>query len=134
MMPRISEDQFAKITKPREKRTRKPDTRPLEKDVQAAVKSYLHRLGALPIRVNSGAMTAEHNERKRFIRFTSEPGCSDIIVCLDGYFIAVECKRVGEVATAAQLAFGKKVQDAGGVFLVVSSVDQLREGLKAVGL
>ena len=109
--------------------------KPLESGVQSACRDWLRLFGAAVIRVNSGGMKIG----KRFVRFNSEPGCSDLLVCLPGgRFAAVEVKRPGRDTTAPkrkakQEAFRRMVRAAGGLEIVVRSVDELRAALKAEG-
>jgi hypothetical protein len=55
---------------------------PLEKDVLRSIKQYLEAAGCLVVRVNSGAMRGSHNGKRWFMRFTSEPGTSDLVCCV----------------------------------------------------
>jgi Holliday junction resolvase len=47
-------------------------------------------------------------------------GIPDIIVCHKGKFIAIECKAKNNTATALQEAELKKIEDAGGIAVVVN--------------
>lgn len=124
---------------------------PLEKDVQAAVLDYLRLFGAFAIRVNSGAFAGEHNGKKRFVRFNSEPGCSDLLSVLPGgrsaswgRFAAWECKRPGFKHRPAepgekldkdrrrieeQAEFLASVRQRGGIGAFVTSIDDVRRVL-----
>lgn len=98
--------------------------KPKERDIQAQVIQYLKLAGCRVIRVNSGATVVG----KRFIRFNSEAGCSDLIVCLpDGKFAAVEVKRPGNKATPEQISFIESIQRCNGYAWVVQSVEMVRE-------
>ena len=86
------------------------------------------------IRVNSGAAMIEG----RYVRFNSEDGCGDLIVCLPGgRFCSVEAKRPGgrtdPVRAARQAAHRQRVRKSGGLALVVSSLDELLAELTAAG-
>lgn len=70
----------------------------------------------------------------------SEVGVSDLLCCLDGVFIAVEVKApqsyggsvgraVTEGPTLKQLAFLRRVENAGGMAAVCASVEQFLETL-----
>jgi len=93
-----------------------------ETDLVRQVKSYLELNGALAVRVNSGAFGGVYKGRKRFVRLNSEPGCSDLLACWDGIFLAVECKMPGERPTPAQAAFLDLVRKRGGIAGVVSDL------------
>lgn len=57
----------------------------------------------------------------------STNGVSDIIVCLDGLFIAIECKAGTKTATELQKLFLNRVEDNGGLAVVINetNVDEL---------
>lgn len=84
---------------------------PLEKDIQAAVKNALavHPEVDRVYRVNSGAHVAGHGESRRFIRYHTIEGMTDLLVLLhprhgtrQGY---IEIKRPGEKPSEKQTAF-----------------------------
>lgn len=100
-------------------------TDPLEKEIQKQVMDYLWLVGAVPIRINSGAFGGEYKGKKRFVRANSEPGCSDILACYRGRFLAIEVKRQKTATTEKQKAFLDKVDRAGGRAWVVRSVDDI---------
>lgn len=103
---------------------------PSEKEIQAVCLDWLRAWGAFPIRTNSGAVKV----KDRFVRFNSAPGCSDSLVCLPGgRFAAVEFKRPGNAATDLQGGFLDDVRRRGGLGLVVTGLDDLREKLAAAG-
>jgi Holliday junction resolvase len=56
-------------------------------------------------------------------------GIPDIIGCLDGYFIAIECKAGKGKTTALQERELTRIQNAGGYALVVNetNINQLQE-------
>ena len=95
---------------------------PKESAVQKSILRYLTLRGALPVRVNSGAAKADD----RFVRFNGSPGCSDILACYRGRFLALEVKRDGKgKPTDLQSSFIGEVVRAGGVALVVWEVGQV---------
>lgn len=104
---------------------------PRESLIVHACLQWLGLMGYVAWRSNSGAVTAEHNGRKRFIRFNSAPGMADICAVQprSGRFVAIECKRVGGEATERQRAFLTEIERVGGIAVVVHSVDELREAL-----
>lgn len=65
-----------------------------------------------------------------------ERGVPDLIVCLDGKFVGIEVKaaRAGVRVSAEQLAQGEGIRNAGGVWLVTHSVDDLERKLMEEGL
>ena len=103
-----------------------------EKSIQDDLRDYLTlTLGALVIRTNSGAFKGD---RGNYFRANDQPGCSDLIVCLRGSFIACECKKKGGRLTDKQAAFLDRVRRAGGLGIVVDSKAALISALRAAGL
>jgi hypothetical protein len=105
-----------------------------EKDIQKQLVEYLTLCGGLVIRTNSGGMRAKNRDgSERFVRFNSQEGCADLIVCLNGQFIAVEVKRPGNQPTAKQEAFAERVRRSNGVSIVATSVEDLQRQLTIHG-
>lgn len=105
---------------------------PLERDIQAAVLSYLQhdRRVALAGRINSGAHVAGEGRDRRFIRYHTLRGCPDILGMLrGGTLLAVEVKRPGQHPTEDQAAFLERVREAGGCAAVVRSIEDARRAL-----
>ena len=77
-------------------------------------------------RQNVGAATLPG----RFIRYGA-PGQSDVLAVQrpSGRLIAVECKRPGRKPTAAQQAFLDGVNRAGGIAILATCVDDVRQAL-----
>lgn len=111
--------------------------RPLERDVQRDVLTYLRTVRRIPVvRVNSGAAVFGQGRSRRFVRFADHVGIADVIglVPPTGRFLSVEVKRPGGHATPAQLAWQDLVRESGGVALVVTGVEDLIAQLAAHGL
>lgn len=107
---------------------------PLERDILAACLQLLSMRGVFAWRNNSGAVTAAHKGKRRFVRFGGAPGASDILGVLpDGRFLAVECKRPGNRPTAEQQSFLDAVSRLGGAAVWVTSVAELQEFLTEAG-
>lgn len=102
---------------------------PLEKEIQKQILAWLRLHGATAIRVNSGAFGGEYKGKKRFIRANDTRGCSDVLCCWRGRFVAIEVKRPGEKPTIDQVAFLQGVQRSGGLAFVASSVDDVENYL-----
>lgn len=126
MSARITDRQYRAAVDSRVTLKRCRKAKPLEKEVQASIMAYLESVGAYAIRINSGAMPGEYKGKRRFIRFTSRPGCSDILACWRGRFVAIECKRPGNHCTFAQQQFLADVRRAGGIALAAVCVDDVR--------
>lgn len=112
-----------------------------EKRVQNKIFMWLVESGALVIRVNSGAIShSSPGKRKRFIRFVmwralgtvlSSAGVSDLIACLNGQFVAIECKAPGKLnnVSPAQHKFLTMVNQAGGLGVVADDLQIVKERL-----
>jgi hypothetical protein len=98
----------------------------------AQLKQYLELAGALVIRVNSGAFAGSHNGKKWFVKLNSEPGCSDLLACYRGRFVALEVKRPGKKATPEQESFLAAVEAAGGLAAVVTGIEDVQQLLDCV--
>lgn len=112
---------------------RKPDLRPLEKTNQKAILSYLRNevRCTWAVRVNSsGVKLPGRGGKAGFYRSNDRPGCPDILACVWGWFVAIECKREGEVPTVEQLACHADIERAGGVVIVATGVQDVQEWIE----
>lgn len=106
-----------------------------EADLQRNILQLLRLKGILAWRQNQGGLKAEYHGKKRFVRFASMPGISDIIGVLPGgRFLAIEVKRPGEVPTVEQTAFLDMVRANGGFVVIATSLDGVIRKLEEVGL
>jgi hypothetical protein len=103
---------------------------PRETDLIKACLQLLQARGVLAWRTNAGALKIG----RRFLRFHSIDGVSDILGCLrDGRFLAVEVKLPGREPTVAQAAFLRAIQMAGGLAALVTDLRQLETILEREG-
>lgn len=90
----------------------------LEKTVKAAVRKRLKEIGAYQfwaVQMGYGEQTL------------------DVLCSVQGWFVAIECKRPGAKPTKLQLLTMQKISDAGGLVYVVDNleaVDRMMEELK----
>ena len=92
-----------------------------EHAIQILSNAMARARGAVVIRVNSGGNITKRGGHIAL----AEKGTSDTVMCFCGKFIAVEYKDTGKHATAEQSEFGKMVNRAGGIFLVIDDPDKL---------
>jgi hypothetical protein len=106
-----------------------------EADILQACLTWLKLHGVFCWRQNQGAIAGEYNGRRRFLRFTSMQGVSDILGLLPptGRLLAVECKRKGKKPTPEQAAFLDIIRQCGGVALCAHDIDELEQGLVSAG-
>ena len=100
-----------------------------EAEIVKSILAYLKLHGAFVWRQNSGAMTGEYKGKRRFVKFQTQKGMSDIIGIWRGQFLAIEVKRKDGKATAQQNAFLDSVNHYGGIGFVARSIDDVRKGL-----
>src|SRR4051812_18906242 len=102
------------------------DVTETETDLVFRCLALLKHRGVFAWRQNQGAMKKRDDHGVRTIRFTSINGVSDIIGVLpDGRFLAVECKRPGNVPSEDQQDFLDAVRRRGGIALVIYDVEDL---------
>ena len=94
-----------------------------EKDIQNAILHYLQLRWHFHWRNNTGAFKAEHGS---FVRFGT-PGSPDIFVLKDGLLIGIEVKTPEGRVSKDQEAFGKRMELAGGKYLVARSVEDVMD-------
>jgi hypothetical protein len=104
-----------------------PSVRVTEADVMRDIDQVLSAYHIFHWRNNTGVTRIG----RRFIRF-GYPGSSDWLgICRDGRFLAVECKRPRDGRlTEKQRDFLACINNAGGVAVVVTGVDDLLKKLK----
>lgn len=120
-----------------------------EAEVQKQVIHYLFLLGAVPIRINSGGRQwTDRQGKERFFSFNNQKGCSDLLVCLKGRFVAIEVKGPKEplempnakayskkrLHLEEQKLFMEQIRKAGGVAFFVRSIVELESNLREHGL
>lgn len=108
---------------------------PLEADIQSAILRALkvHPAVAWAGRFNSGAQVIGEGKARRFVRFSTVKGLSDIVgQLMDGRFLAIEVKRPSGKVTDEQQAFLSMVQKSNGVAFVARSVQQVWDQLDGV--
>lgn len=106
--------------------TRGPSNRGTTVASNALVKAcleYLHLRGIFAWRVNNTPIYDE--KRKRFRAMNSIKGVPDIIGILRGQWLGVECKSGKAVLSKDQREFRRRVEEAGGLYIVARSVADL---------
>lgn len=104
-----------------------------EAAVQAAILDWLAVRHILAFRMNTGAMSAEHNGKKRFMRFGT-PGMADVLafphVEQAGRWTAIpcwiECKAEKGKQSPLQNSFQKQVEDDGHWYIVARSTEDVQ--------
>lgn len=79
---------------------------------------------------NTGAL---FNRAGRLVRY-GFPGSPDILACINGRMIGIECKVGRDRLSAAQTRFHAALELAGGVYIIARSIDDVAARLKGEGL
>ena len=95
-----------------------------EQDLVNSIIDYIHLKGGVATRINSGMVLVDRRlEGKQRVFRGAPAGTSDILACVNGRYIAIECKLPGNKPTDLQRDYLARVEEAGGFALVVSSID-----------
>lgn len=95
-----------------------------EQDLVNQIIEYLRLSGACAIRINSGVQVIQGAAGRRVFR-GAPAGTSDIIACVNGRFLAVECKLEGNKPTPAQSDFLDGIRQRGGLAIVAYSLEDV---------
>jgi len=87
-----------------------------EHDLQTRIIQMITDRGGVATRVNSGGAISKRGGRIKL----AEAGTSDIIACYRGQYLAIEVKYGAEKPSEKQLAFGARVEAAGGWFITTN--------------
>lgn len=87
-----------------------------EAEIKKKIKDYLKEIGAFWSAIKGGAH--------------SKPGDPDLVVCYKGKFIGIEAKTQTGVQSPMQKLREQQIKDAGGIYILARSVDDVKEGLK----
>ena len=119
-----------------------------ESDIQRSILDYLAAKHIMAFRMNTGAMSAEHNGKKRFMRFGT-PGMADILAFRTiGEFVVtardtvlletityrgvpaslptwIECKAPKGKQSELQKSFQQQVELEGHIYILAHSLDDV---------
>lgn len=103
-----------------------------EQDLVNQLLTYLRLKKCKVWRQNQGGM---YDAKRRFVRFCSQPGISDIVGVLpNGRFIAVEAKVSGKKPQPHQKAFLDSINAIGGFAVCIHSLDEMQSALANEGI
>lgn len=92
-----------------------------ESAIQAQIIQYLSLKGIFHYRNNSGGFKDANNHFYRF----GAVGSPDIICVVEGRFVGIEVKAPGGKQSDHQISFQKRLEGAGGRYVLVYSLDEL---------
>ncbi len=96
-----------------------------ESAIQAQILQYLTLKGIFHYRNNSGGFKDANNHFYRF----GALGSPDIICVVKGQFVGIEVKASGGKQSDHQISFQKRLEAAGGRYLLIYSLEDLIEAL-----
>lgn len=91
-----------------------------EQKIKKQIKDYITRIGGFWSIVQGGPY--------------SKPGDPDLICCVDGRYVGIEAKTPTGKPTELQLQRGREIEQAGGIWILARSVEDVRDGLIARGI
>jgi hypothetical protein len=106
------------------RKTTKGSVKPLETAIQKSICDYLSARKHFFWRQNTGGMFRDG--RYFATPKYSKNGVPDIILVKDGRFIGLEVKRPQGRLSEAQEAFKKGLEAVGGMYAVVTSIDEVQ--------
>jgi hypothetical protein len=84
---------------------------------KAIINKIIHE-GHFAWRVNTAGIFDEKKNRFRTVKST---GCSDVCACIFGRLVCIEVKLGKDKLRESQRDFGKNIDKAGGIYIVVHS-------------
>jgi Holliday junction resolvase len=99
-----------------------------ESDIQRQILDYLALKGIFAYRNNSGAFDNGHGGFYRF----GAVGSPDIICVIDGQYVGIEVKAARGRQSEHQKEFQKKLEAAGGKYILAYSLDDFLERIAAI--
>lgn len=91
-----------------------------EQTIKKQIKDYITRIGGFWSTVQGGPF--------------SKPGDPDLICCINGRYVGIEVKTPTGRPTELQLQRGREIEQAGGIWILARSLDDVYRGLYAGGI
>lgn len=102
----------------------------LEVELQRTICEYLAYLGIFFWRSNNIPVFGRSGDGamrfRRLPKYTPR-GLPDIIVIINGHFVGLEVKREGFKQTTDQIFMQQQIEDNGGYYYVVSTLEDIRK-------
>lgn len=107
-----------------------------ESTIQGAVCKYLEDKGYLFWRANNipAISYGPSGPRMRKLPKWTPRGLPDINMVYKGQYIGIEVKSFGNWLNEAQKYMALKIKEAGGKFICVKSIDELKDSLDNIGI
>ena len=102
--------------------TFKLSTKNPERQIKQKIQKYLKWIGYECAIIDSAAHYSK--DAGMYIKSETTVGTSDLIACIDGRYVAIEVKRIYDTGrdrqSEHQKKFQKRVEGAGGLYMIVS--------------
>ena len=95
-----------------------------EGKIQKKIIDYINDNLGIAWRNNSGILKIG----VRWIHLAPK-GSPDIVACIEGKFIGIECKTKKGKVEAHQIEFGERIARAGGQYIIARSLEEFRENI-----
>lgn len=99
-----------------------------ESDVQGAILQYLALKRIFHYRNNSGGFRDAQNHFYRF----GAVGSPDIVCVVNGQYVGIEVKKPGGRQSEHQKEFQRRLEEAGGRYILARSIDDVERALSPV--
>lgn len=99
-----------------------------ERDLQRTILDYLKLHRVFYYRQNTGVMRGSYKGKSRFVRFGAV-GAPDIVAVIGGKYVGIEVKARGGLQTDAQNIFQRRLEAAGGEYLLVRSFEEFEAAM-----
>jgi hypothetical protein len=99
-----------------------------ESDTQRTILDWLAVNRIFHYRSNSGAMSGEHNGKKRFFRFGAV-GSPDIIAVVCGKYVGIEVKGTEGKQSEHQKKFEDGLKKCGGIYILARPLEDVIKGM-----
>lgn len=104
-----------------------------ESDLQRTILEYLDLKRIFHYRSNTGAIKFSRPDGKgQFVKFGVR-GQADIVCCIKGQFVAIECKAEDGEQTLAQKEWQAGLERAGGFYILARKLEDVTEVLEGPG-
>lgn len=107
-----------------------PKLKVKESEIQKQIINYLETLEkngiCYVVRNNTAAVPIDRGNGKKGFLKNGKKGSPDILLCMGGKFVGVEVKSATGRLSPAQKEAAKIIEEAGGVYIVARSLEELK--------
>ena len=96
-----------------------------EQDLVNQVIEYIQAIGGVAIRINAGTRVIREEGKKARVFRGAPAGTTDIIACVRGQYVGIECKIGNNQPTEKQKQHMEDVREAGGIAFAAWCLDDV---------